>query len=199
MNDQMAPNQPSEIEGLTAQQRESLEVSLTSFASDLQRDPNSDWEKRFIVAYVNGLLAEKNAEIETLKARLRESMAANRQPDVMPAIFEPLDNPTPLNEIAIWWLNGHSDNEMIIGDGSIERLPEYIASEVHSLHGRPTRGRLWVPPEIRLNEIEWDDNKPRASECANRGGIVFWRKDIDLLKGLPGFVTDAQMNEISLQ
>ena len=151
--------------------------------------------------YVDGLLEEKDAEIAELKARLRDSIAIgpNRQVDVMPAIFEPLDNPTPHSEIAIWWLNGHSENETIIDEGHIERLPEYIAGEVYSLHGRPTRGRLWCPPEIQLNEIQWDDSNPRAAECANRGGIVLWRKDLDTLKGLPGFVTDTQMNEIEVQ
>ncbi|HYE75879.1 MAG TPA: hypothetical protein VEF04_21220 [Blastocatellia bacterium] len=150
--------------------------------------------------WMTSLLQEKDTEIETLKARLRDNIAIgpNRQPEPMSAIFEPLENPTPLDEIAIWWLNGHSDNETIIDEGHIEHLPEYIAGEVYSLHGRPTRGRLWVPSEIQLNEIKWDDSKPRAKECANRGGIVIWRTDLRYLKGLPGFVTDTQMNEIEV-
>ena len=153
-----------------------------------------------IFGFVNLLLAERAAEIAELKVRLRDIMpiGPNRQPDVMPAIFSPLDNPTPEEEIAIWWLNGHSENEAIIDDGDIERLPEYLASEVHSLHGRPTRGRLWVPEEIQINEIQWDETKPRAKDCADRGGIVFWRKDLHHLAGLPGFVTDTRMNEIEV-
>ena len=134
-----------------------------------------------------------------IDAGAREIVNDRRQSTIIPAQFEPLSDPTPESEIAIWWLNGHSENDAIIDDGDIERLPEYLAGEVYSLHGRPTRGRLWVPEEIQINEIKWDDTKPRAKDCADRGGIVFWRKDLSFLKGLPGFVTDTQMNEISLQ
>lgn len=73
---QMTPNPPLEIEGLTPQQKGSLEGSLASFASDVQRDPNSDWEKRFVVTYVNSLLKEKNAEIARLNAKLDSIRAA---------------------------------------------------------------------------------------------------------------------------
>lgn len=101
--------------------------------------------------------------------------------------------------VAIWWLNSHSDCAEIRSlSENVVLLPDYIFSEVISLHGRPPRGRLWSPDEINIDDLTWDDSKPRAAECAERGGIVIWRKDLHYLKDLPGFVTDTQLNEIEV-
>lgn len=64
----MTPEQPSE--GMSDLQKMNLEAFLDSYASDIRSNPSSDWERRFIMGWVNDQLAAKNAEIAALEALL---------------------------------------------------------------------------------------------------------------------------------
>lgn len=94
-------------------------------------------------------------------------------------------------DLAIWWL---SPWEMTaIGDEPA--LPPYLHSEYRSLLGRNPRGRLWTPREIDIKEIEWVDGAI-GDWCQKCGGIVFWRKDLETLRNMPGLITDLSMKRL---
>jgi hypothetical protein len=103
-----------------------------------------------------------------------------------------------MNELAIWWVTPGNEMYLQRRVPEIEALPRYICVEVRDLFGRSMRGRLWISREItpKINGINWDDTKPLASLASKSGGIVIYRKDIDALRNMPGFITDLEMNEI---
>ncbi len=103
-----------------------------------------------------------------------------------------------MNELAIWWVTPGNEMHLQHRVEEVDALPSYISTQVHSLFGRPMRGRLWVSAEIQppLKEIPWDDSKPYASRATESGGIVVYRKDLDTLSRMPGFITDLNLNLI---
>ena len=94
----------------------------------------------------------------------------------------------------IWWTT-QLDCESI-RDKDKEALPDYIKSELSSRTGRAGRGRLWVPSECETNGIDWNEDSPVENVCSNSGGIVFLAKDLEIIKPLPGVVTDLDLNRI---
>lgn len=95
-------------------------------------------------------------------------------------------------EYCIWWLSGIDCDR--IPEDIEEQLPAYICKEVRSLRGRNGRGRLWVPSEIPIEEIDWDITKPMAAEASKAGGIVIKKEDVKHVACLPGFITDTSLN-----
>jgi hypothetical protein len=60
-------------------------------------------------------------------------------------------------------------------------------------------GRLWVPDDIPVPKIEWDDTSPIASYAERAGGIVFHAKDLPSVKRMiRGRVTDLNMKPVSI-
>jgi hypothetical protein len=97
----------------------------------------------------------------------------------------------------IWWLS-QADCEAI-GDNVDEMSwPDYIKKEYRSRLRRAGRGRLWVPTEIPIKEIEWDATKPLADRAAECGGIVIQAEDARTIATLPGFITDLGLNSWQL-
>lgn len=104
---------------------------------------------------------------------------------------------TDVKELAVWWLSQADSQAIAVSERAPGNLgwPEYLVSEFNSRYGRAGRGRLWVPPGITIRDIHWPDPEtPIATICSNCGGIVFWRKDIEAIKQLPGLITDMELN-----
>lgn len=95
----------------------------------------------------------------------------------------------------IWW-TAQEDYEKI-GDDLEGDYPEYLKREYRSRMGRAGRGRLWVPSDIDLKEIPWDEKKPAARLASTRGGIAIHMRDAKLVFGLPGYLTDLEMNFVN--
>jgi hypothetical protein len=97
-----------------------------------------------------------------------------------------------MNKYAIWWLSQAACEEIepIIDEIG---LPDYIRAEFQSRLGRAGRGRLWVADGIDLSEIEWQAEKPAAKLAGKCGGIVIRSEDVGRVLGLPGFVTDTDL------
>lgn len=104
--------------------------------------------------------------------------------------------------LALWWLD--EKNMKKIHEFSDKReafwdtigIPEYLFPELRDAYGRNGRGRLWVPNEIECESIEWSDSHSNASRCRECAGLVFLRSDFAKLSGLPGFITETNLNTI---
>ena len=92
----------------------------------------------------------------------------------------------------VWWLTEEEQTQITPEEWL--RVPIYIKDEFASLEGRPRRGRLWVPKDIDVEEIPWDDQHPNAEKLGRAGGIVFHDSDKEALMGLPGLVTDLKLD-----
>jgi len=105
---------------------------------------------------------------------------------------------TQESRLVIWWISPLNERSLQHRRYEVEALPDYIATEVISLFGRPLRGRLWVASELRpdFDDLEWNEESSlsaRASEC---GGVVVRETDISTLQQMPGFITDRDLNLI---
>jgi hypothetical protein len=108
-----------------------------------------------------------------------------------------------VSNLLIWW-TAQEDCQAIAGPDEdfegppLDTVPSYIRDEFESRYGRNGRGRLWVPDGIDLESIDFEANKDkRAAQYADEfsmGGIVFHRSDFAAIAGLPGFVTDVELN-----
>mgnify|MGYP000122468296 CR=1 FL=1 len=98
------------------------------------------------------------------------------------------------NELAIWWLDEKAI-DLVIALEPV--LPEYVWGELHSMHGRPKRGRLWVAEQFGDVNIDWPDSELLRLLEEKSGGIVVAREDVAALAFLPGFVTDAKMARVT--
>jgi len=107
--------------------------------------------------------------------------------------FKPESKESPKGFL-IWWLS--KDEQAQIKPKQWLRVPIYIKNELTSREGREGRGRLWVPKDIDLEEIPWNDNHPNAQRIMNEsaGGIVFHASDQEALAGLPGLITDLKLD-----
>jgi hypothetical protein len=97
-------------------------------------------------------------------------------------------------ELAIWWLTQEECEAIRQSD---RNLPGYLGEEFDSRHGRPGRGRLWVPKNLGTAEVKPWPNKPMARFLgANAGGIVIDRDDVPMLAEFPGIVTDMELRRL---
>lgn len=101
--------------------------------------------------------------------------------------------PLPL----VWWT---TDLEANIIYRSIEKeaWPEYLTGQLVSRSGRHARGRLWVDRVEMPGQYEIPKHhfplKPLGIICADAGGILIHARDLRHVRGLPGFVTDLELN-----
>lgn len=94
--------------------------------------------------------------------------------------------------LLVWWLT-EEEQEQITPEQWL-RVPIYIKNELSALEGRQRRGRLWVPKDIDVEEIHWDDKHPNAQRLGRSGGIVFHDSDKEALVELPGLITDLKLD-----
>jgi len=114
---------------------------------------------------------------------------------------QPIIDSTQRTDLLIWWTD-QKECEALVAmndlwsdyDATIEGVPDYIHSEFCSRYGRNGRGRLWSHSQFGAVGIPWDESKPAARLASERGGIVIWAKDVHVIFGLPGFVTDLELN-----
>lgn len=96
---------------------------------------------------------------------------------------------TEKSTLAVWWVN-QADCEAI---GDSPNLPDYLKPEYNSRLGRAGRGRLWVPEEIELKQVE----VPKSVVCEGddtHGGIVILREDLETIRPLGGILSDCDGN-----
>lgn len=97
------------------------------------------------------------------------------------------------DEFYIWWLDQAQCES--INKEEQSRLPPHIADELQSRWGRAGRGRLWSKVEgFEVNP--WPDTAMARYLAEHSGGIVFPASDFDLLKDLPGIITDNKLNRV---
>lgn len=113
------------------------------------------------------------------------------------------------SQIVIWWLSQKDCEDIAENFLRLEPdaddytwlvpLPEYLKRQFVSRLGRAGRGRLWVPRDISLETIAWPEAHPIARwiEQVSAGGIVFWRKDLAAIAGLPGVVTTTTLDMVA--
>jgi hypothetical protein len=102
----------------------------------------------------------------------------------------------------IWWTTSAEINLVLADAAVVASMPPYLLFEARSRAGRNGRGRLWVPLEIDFDGVPGGafigsdlDVKPIAAhiERESLGGIVFRRQDWATVAGLPGLVTDENL------
>lgn len=95
----------------------------------------------------------------------------------------------------VWWLS-QKDCETLaaVFPSQFRSLSPYLKETAENRFGRPGWGRLWIPEEILIIEINWDNQKPATQYAKDCGGVVCWKKDLPAICGLPGIITDTDMN-----
>ena len=97
----------------------------------------------------------------------------------------------------IWWTSQMDAEEVSFHKCHLDKLPKYMADEFRSRYGRSGRGRLWVPAGLGPTSIEWNLASTVVDYCAGAGGIIFNKKDLRCMTGVPGKITDLRMNPIN--
>ena len=79
--------------------------------------------------------------------------------------------------------------------------PHYIIEQFRSRVGRAGRGRLWADKRFGDVAVEpWPANETaRKIENVTYGGVVIRRDELRYIKGLPGFVTDMNLNVVEAE
>ena len=96
---------------------------------------------------------------------------------------------TDTNLLAVWWVN-QSDCESI-NEENIK--PSYIRKEYESRCGRAGRGRLWVPKEIKVKQVELPSTVAFEGSDSH-GGIVIFKEDIESIRSFGGIISDTAGN-----
>lgn len=96
-----------------------------------------------------------------------------------------------MSDYLIWWT---SQDECEQIEEIEPLLPDYIQDEFESRLGRSGRGRLWIHQSIPIKGIDWNEARPAARLCSERGGIVIKAIDKSAVFDLPGFLTDLGLN-----
>ncbi len=102
-----------------------------------------------------------------------------------------------MKKLSIWWTD-QSDCEAVTEE-QLAPLPEYIKEQFESRFGRSGRGRLWVDETVEPsipNGIVWDTNSKVIDYCNDAAGLVVFAEHTELVKALPGIVTDTAMVQI---
>jgi hypothetical protein len=102
---------------------------------------------------------------------------------------------TERTDLMIWWLS--QDECEKIGSFPPGSVPLYIRNNYRSRLGRPGRGRLWADSQFGAVGIPWDESKPVTRLAAERGGVVILASDAAHVFGLPGFLTDLELNFVN--
>jgi hypothetical protein len=95
----------------------------------------------------------------------------------------------------IWWTS-QDDCERI---APLDTWPTWLYGEFCSRHGRPGRGRLWVPTRFNEDaempeEATWRSDNWLCAAAETAGGIVIPSKEVHHVQFLPGFVTTFEMS-----
>ena len=97
----------------------------------------------------------------------------------------------------IWWVSNDQAEVLraMVKSKQIE-LPAYIDRELEIRANHDGRGRLWISGEFSLTSVPWDKSKETAELILREssGGIVIRAEDFKSVLGLPGFVTDCELN-----
>lgn len=119
----------------------------------------------------------------------------------------------------IWWTDPDEARAVVEGHDRAragERdapgacwLPSYLEEAIRSRRGVNARGRIWV--DRWMGQVAKDEVAAvlRAAQTASNdvsaeverrslGGILAWRRDIDDLRGVPGFLTTARLERIRI-
>ena len=91
------------------------------------------------------------------------------------------DNQSTERRYLIWWTLNYQAEQTVLPVG----CPFYIREQLRDRRGRNGRGRLWVAPEIPLENMD----RPDAA-LHGMGGIVIYSHHLSVVRGLPGVVTD---------
>jgi hypothetical protein len=97
-------------------------------------------------------------------------------------------------ENVIWWLN-QQETEFVC-ENPIDGLPEYILDMIDSRDGRPGRGRLWTPPDVKAAVDPWPDTLLAKWLGKDSGGLVIRKEDVHFIAMYPGTVTDLNLNKL---
>ena len=96
---------------------------------------------------------------------------------------------TDTNLLAVWWVN-QSDCESINEDNI---NVSYIRKEYDSRNGRAGRGRLWVPKQIKLQQVELPSTVVFEGNDTH-GGIVIFKEDVESIRNFGGIISDTAGN-----
>jgi hypothetical protein len=78
----------------------------------------------------------------------------------------------------VWWLTeeDYCGFQPQAGKNPL-KIADYIWGEFCDRCGRPGRGRLWVPENIKIEQMTVSENDSRWSDYIEAGGIVIEAKD----------------------
>lgn len=100
----------------------------------------------------------------------------------------------------IWWTAQEHCDE-IAQRGLKRNWPPYLNDQYRSRYGRNGRGRLWR--DKRFPDVDCSEQFDRREGCAPRidalsaAGIIIRNQDFDMVRKLPGFVTDLKLKEMT--
>lgn len=97
----------------------------------------------------------------------------------------------------IWWTDQYECETIEKVANYDAAWPDYLRSEFRSRLGRAGRGRLWIHSTIEQGDIDWPAHKPASRLADLRGGIVIRAADAQVVFGLPGFLTDLELNYVN--
>jgi hypothetical protein len=117
-----------------------------------------------------------------------------------------------IHDYTIWWLdqncielsllylkNVNLSNIHMAGNYTLSHNCDYVREELHSMQGRPLRGRLWISKKVKDNEQQlapylkvnpWPDTFFAEFLGSNFGGLVLMRPHDTYFKHLPGVMTN---------
>jgi hypothetical protein len=96
--------------------------------------------------------------------------------------------------VKVWWLNQNDCDAIHEMDG---RYPRYLRDQFLSRQGRPGRGRLWADDQFGDVKTEWHVTPLCGLLERQYGGIVIRDEDVELVRELPGIVTDMSLKRIN--
>ncbi len=99
--------------------------------------------------------------------------------------------------LLICWVDPQSA-DAVSTSPELHDTPAYFQGEIHSLAGRPARGRLWISSELPDIDIGAAFEDPQTSPAtidlvSQRGGIVIRPEDRAQLSRF-GIITDQKLN-----
>jgi Histidine kinase-, DNA gyrase B-, and HSP90-like ATPase len=153
-------------------------VSDCGLPTDIWERPVSDIEQ-----ILNDYVKASTVSIPTPASDHKESIEQSQQSDCV-----------------IWWLDQPAYELVTVLLKGVDVLwPKYLMGEFISRGGRAGHGRLWVPQELTFPPLHWEYGNPVydaiGQDC---GGVVIRREDAHHVLAWPGFVTDRNLQVISV-